>query len=44
MKNKKRNITMMAVLVFVCAAVALNWSYNRQHAQTCGSDLAADGI
>ena len=28
MKNKKRNITMIAVLVFVCAAVALNWSYN----------------
>ena len=30
MKNKKRNITVMAVLVFVCAAVALNWSYNRR--------------
>lgn len=30
MKNKKRNITMIAVLVFVCAAVALNWSYNNR--------------
>lgn len=30
MKNKKRNITMMAVLLFVCAAVALNWSYNNR--------------
>lgn len=30
MKNKKRNLTMMAVLVFVCAAVALNWSYNKR--------------
>lgn len=28
MKNSKRNITMLAVLVFVGAAVALNWSYN----------------
>ncbi len=30
MKNRKRNLTMIAVLVFVCAAVALNWSYNRR--------------
>ncbi len=30
MKNRKRNLTMMAVLVFVCAAVALNWSYNKR--------------
>lgn len=30
MKNKKRNITMVAVLLFVCAAVALNWSYNNR--------------
>jgi len=29
MKNRKRNITMVAVLLFVCTAVALNWSYNR---------------
>lgn len=30
MKNRKRNITMLAVLVFVCAAVALNWTYNNR--------------
>ena len=30
MKNKKRNITMLAVLIFVGAAVALNWSYNNR--------------
>ena len=30
MKNRKRNITMVAVLLFVCAAVALNWSYNNR--------------
>ncbi len=28
MKNRKKNLTMLAVLMFVCAAVALNWSYN----------------
>ena len=28
MKNRKRNLTMLAVLMFVCAAVALNWTYN----------------
>ena len=27
-KNLKRNIVMMTVLLFVCAAVYLNWSYN----------------
>ena len=30
MKNRKRNLTMLAVLMFVCAAVALNWSYNNR--------------
>lgn len=30
MKNRKRNITMLSVLMFVCAAVALNWSYNKR--------------
>ena len=30
MKNRKRNITMAAVLLFVCAAVALNLSYNKR--------------
>ena len=33
MKNRKRNITMIAVLLFVCAAVALNWSYNQRWGQ-----------
>ena len=28
MKNRKRNLTMLAVLMFVCAAVVLNWTYN----------------
>lgn len=28
MKSRKRNLTMLAVLVFVGAAVVLNWSYN----------------
>ena len=27
-KNRKRNLTMLAVMMFVCAAVALNYSYN----------------
>lgn len=29
-KNLKRNIVMAAVLLFVCAAVYLNWSYNNK--------------
>jgi len=29
-KNLKRNIVMVAVLLFVCAAVYLNWSYNNK--------------
>ena len=29
-KNRKRNITIMAVLIFVSAAVALNLSYNKR--------------
>lgn len=30
MKHLKRNITIVTVLLFVCAAVYLNWSYNNQ--------------
>ena len=30
MKNRKRNLTMLAVLMFVCSAVALNWTYNNR--------------
>ena len=29
-KNLKRNIVMAAVLLFVCTAVYLNWSYNKK--------------
>ena len=29
-KNLKRNIVMCAVLLFVCASVYLNWSYNNR--------------
>lgn len=30
MKKLKRNITIVTVLVFVCAAIYLNWSYNNR--------------
>lgn len=30
MKHMKRNVTIAAVLLLVCAAVYLNWSYNNQ--------------
>jgi len=30
MKKRKRNLTMLAVLMFVCSAVALNWTYNNR--------------
>ncbi len=30
MKNMKRNVVIAAVLLFVCAAVYLNWSYNNK--------------
>jgi len=30
MKNVKRNVTVVAVLLLVCAAVYLNWSYNNK--------------
>ncbi len=30
MKNRKRNIALLAVLMCVCAAVLLNWSYNNR--------------
>ena len=36
MKNAKRNIVIAAVLVFVCAAVYLNWSYNNDRDDTAG--------
>ena len=30
MKHLKRNVTIAAVLLLVCAAVYLNWSYNNK--------------
>ena len=30
MKNAKRNLTIVTVLLFVCAAVYLNWSFNNR--------------
>ena len=33
MKNLKRNISIVTVLLFVCAAVYLNWSYNNRWGQ-----------
>lgn len=30
MKKLKRNITILTILVFVCAAIYLNWSYNNR--------------
>jgi len=42
MKNRKRNITMMAVLVFVCAAVALNMSYNKRWGTPDADMVAAE--
>ena len=47
MKKFKRNIIVFAVLVFVCAAVYLNWSYNQkeQDAATLGqTDTENSGI
>lgn len=40
--NKKRNITMLAVLVFVCAAVFLNWSYNNRWGKPDAEMAAAE--
>ena len=43
MKNLKRNIIVFSVLVFVCAAVYLNWSYNKgDDASAAGQTAAAD--
>ena len=42
MKNRKRNITLMAVLVFVSAAVALNWTYNNRWGSPDAEMVAAE--
>lgn len=46
-KNLKRNLVMAAVLLFVCAAVYLNWTYNKRAgeadpAMVQAEDLAAE--
>ena len=42
MKNKKSNITMIAVLLLVCAAVALNWSYNNRWGEPDAEMVSAE--
>lgn len=41
-KNLKRNIVMAAVLLFVCAAVYLNWSYNAKIGEADPAMVAAE--
>ena len=41
-KNLKRNIVMAAVLLFVCAAVYLNWSYNSRTGEADPAMVAAE--
>ena len=41
-KNLKRNIVMAAVLLFVCAAVYLNWSYNNKMGEADSAMEAAN--
>lgn len=41
-KNLKRNIVMAAVLLFVCAAVYLNWSYNNKIGEADPAMVAAE--
>lgn len=42
MKNKKRNLTLLAVLLFVGAAVLLNWSYNNRWGQPDAEMVSAE--
>lgn len=42
MKNLKRNIVIITVLLFVCAAVYLNWSYNNQWGDADDAMVAAE--
>lgn len=41
-KNLKRNIVMCAVLLFVCASVYLNWSYNNRWGKADEAMVAAE--
>ena len=42
MKNRKRNLTLLAVLLFVGAAVLLNWSYNNRWGQPDADRVSAE--
>lgn len=44
MKNWKRNAVVAAVLVFVCAGVYLNWSYNQQSTAELTETLDAEKV
>lgn len=44
MKNWKRNAVVAAVLVFVCAGVYLNWSYNQQSTADLTETLDAQKV
>ena len=42
MKGAKKNIMILTVLLFVCAAVYLNWSYNNRWGEADASMVAAE--
>ena len=42
MKSAKKNIIILTVLLFVCAAVYLNWSYNNRWGSADSSMVAAE--
>ncbi len=42
MKNRKRNIALLAVLMCVCAAVLLNWSYNNRWGKSESTRVAVE--
>ena len=39
MKKSKRNIIVFTVMIFVCAAVYLNWSYNQKADETASGQI-----
>lgn len=43
-KNLKRNIVMAAVILFVCAAVYLNWSYNNRLGEVDSAMVKAEDL
>ena len=43
-KNLKRNIVMAAVLLFVCAAVYLNWTYNKRAGEADPAMVQAEDL